>query len=88
MKIIFTHPRDTSTFEAEITEGCSGQEAINGLVEAKFLKKSSSTLAYTLKAVSTGKAIGPAQTFADAQVRAGDTVAVLQTEPGATGEEV
>ncbi len=87
MKVTFTHPRDSSTFEADLTEECTGQEAINGLVEAEFLNKAGPTNAYSLKHTKSGKAIPPSQSLADGGVKDGNTVAVLLSESGA-GKEV
>lgn len=83
IKLTFTHPRDSSSFEAEVSPECTGQEALNGLVEGQFLERLSAGRAYSLKAVSSGKAIAPSQTMTSAGVKDGDTIAVLLSESGA-----
>jgi len=85
MHVIFTHPRDTSTYDADITPECTGQEALNGLIETKFIEPSAGTSAYSLKAASTGKAIPPSQGFGEAGIKDGDAIAVLLSESGARG---
>ena len=83
IKVTFTHPRDSSSFEAEISPECTGKEALDGLVESTFLERLSAARAYSVKAAATGKAIAPSQTMASAGVKDGDTIAVLLSESGA-----
>jgi hypothetical protein len=83
MKVIFAHPRDSSTYEANVAGDCTGQEAINGLVEARFIEAAGPSRAYSLKAVKSGNAIPPSQTLEAAGLKDGDNVAVLLSESGA-----
>ncbi len=83
IRVVFTHPRDSSSFEANVSPECTGQEAINGLVEAKFIQPPGATSAYSLKHSASGKAIAPSQSLSSSGVKDGDAVAVLLSESGA-----
>lgn len=91
IEVIFTHPRDASTFTAYINPQCTGQQAIRGLVagdeNGPFLQPSAPGRPYELAIKQSGIAITPNMTFAQAGVTNGEVVEVRQSGQGATRNE-
>lgn len=80
IKVTFLHPRDSREFPAEIRPKTTGEQALEGLVAAKFLEAGG---AYVLQAQKTGKSIPLGDPIVDHGVGDGDTVAVTVTSAGA-----
>jgi len=84
----FAHPRNSErVFMVETTLGCTGQEAIAGLVlgdeDGPFLEPAPTGRPYELVLARTETAITPHMTLKEAGVLDGDLIAVLQRGQGA-----
>ena len=89
LTVQFVHPRSSErVFTAETTKGCTGQEAIAGLIlgndEGPFLEPPPPGRPYELVLTRTEKAITPHLTLGEAGVLEGDVIAVLQRGQGAS----
>jgi hypothetical protein len=89
VEVIFTHPRDATTFTAYISPHCTGQQAVRGLISGDdngpFLDPAPPGRPYELAVKQSGIAITSNMTFADAGVANGDVVEVRQAGQGANG---
>ena len=88
MTVRFTHPRSSHlVFAAETTPGCTGQEAIAGLIlggdDGPFLEPAPAGRPYELILTRTETAITPHMTLGHAGVVDGDVIAVVQRGQGA-----
>jgi hypothetical protein len=87
IEIHFTHPRDSKVFTAEISPDCTGQQAVEGLIDGDsdgpFLDPPQQGRPYELNLKRISKTITPNMSFAQAGAISGDTVEVLQRGRGA-----
>jgi hypothetical protein len=80
---IFLHPRDSREFKAELGQGTTGQQAIDGLVKNNFIEAPGGTRAYALQLQRTGATIPLSSTLVAAGVQDGDHIPVTETSAGA-----
>lgn len=83
MQALFLHPRGGKVFEADVEPHTTGEQCINGLVEAKFLEPASTERPYTMIATRTQKQLLPAMRMQDVGAQQGDQFSVQQMERGA-----
>ena len=87
IEVLFTHPRDSRTFSADLSPACTCQQALNGLLagneQGPFLEPAPPGRPYVLAVVRSGKQIPPNLSFGEAGVINGDTIEVLQSGQGA-----
>jgi hypothetical protein len=88
VRVTFAHPRDSAArFQAETSPECTGWQAIQGLMlgdgDGPFLEKAPAGRPYELVVRRTGVVITPNATLADAGVRDGDDIEVIQRGQGA-----
>ena len=81
--VVFLHPREGSEFAADISPTTTGQAAIDGLVNERFIPAPSEATTYALQLQRTGKSIPLSGLIADAGVTANDRIAVVATQAGA-----
>ena len=82
MKINFTHPHKSDTFQADVAPECTGSGALQGLLDAKFLDPPGQG-GYDLTLARTGQPIEPNATLGSSGVQEGDMVNVLRRGSGA-----
>lgn len=89
IEVHFRHPRSNKTLVADIKPAeCTGQDALNSLLTADdgakpFLAPASSGGHYELVVANTQQVLDPDKTFAEAGVRNGDTILIIQHVTGA-----
>lgn len=83
MRVIFMHPRDSGTFEADVDDDTSAQTCIDNLVSEKFLPREAKDQPYTLTLDRTQKQILKTMTMSEAGARDNDTISIIQQERGA-----
>lgn len=81
--VTFLHPRDSTQFKAAIGSATTGAEALDGLVNERFIGKPDGTRNYVLQHQKTGKNIPQSAFLVASGVSDGDTVAVTETSSGA-----
>ena len=80
--VTFTHPRSGSARKAEFGPNTTASQAIDGLVQAKFLESPSKDRGYSLAVSGSGEQIAHSATFVSAGVKNGDTVTITETSMG------
>ncbi len=80
--VTFTHPRSGATRKAEFGASTTAAQAIDGLVQNKFIEPPSKDRGYSLAVAGSGDQIAHSATFASAGVKAGDTVTITETSMG------
>lgn len=85
IKVTFLHPRSSEGFDAQIGANTTGQQAIAGLLQEKFLESPSALQAYALQHVRTAKQLPVSASLIGEGVTAGDQINVLLTNAGAGG---
>ena len=83
MKVNFTHPHRSDTFQADVAPECTGAAALQGLIDAKFLEQPGQGGSYDLTLARSGSAVGPNATLASCGVQDGDLINVLRRGSGA-----
>ena len=88
IEVEFTHPRHSDqVFIAETSPGCTGAEAIQGLLvgdeQGPFLEEPPRGRPYELVVARTSQAIAPNMTLGEAGVVSGDVIQVAQRGMGA-----
>jgi hypothetical protein len=87
IEVYFTHPRNAKVFTAEVSPQCTGEMAIQGLLqgsdEGPFLESPLPGRSYELAIKRTYQAIAPSMTFEQAGVLHGDVIEVRQNVQGA-----
>ena len=79
IKLTFSHPRDTRSFEAEVGPSTTAQAALDGLVKSGFLEPPAVKGAYSLQLARTGKSLPHSQSLVAQGAQDGDTIAILET---------
>lgn len=86
IEVVFTHPRDPSSFTAVVNSECTGGQAIAGLVlgDAKgpFIDQAPPGRPYGLAVKRTGSFIAEKMTLAEAGVLDGEVIEVQQSGQG------
>jgi hypothetical protein len=82
MKVTFSHPHSSNTFQADVDPQCSGSTALQGLIDAKFLDPPGQG-GYDLTLARTSSPIGPNTTLGSCGVQEGDLISVLRRGSGA-----
>ncbi|HEY7327864.1 MAG TPA: hypothetical protein VH592_09505 [Gemmataceae bacterium] len=82
MKVCFTHPHRSDTFEADVAPECTGKAAIEGLIDAKFLEQAKPS-AYDLAHARTSTPVGANATLASCGVQEHDVINVVRSGSGA-----
>jgi len=87
IEVHFLHPRSSNTLTADVSPDCTGEEAIQGLLEGDdngpFLEPAPPGHPYELVLKRSEKVIQPNMTFEQAGVVDGDVVEVSQAVQGA-----
>jgi hypothetical protein len=87
IEVSFTHPRSSIQFTADIDPQCTGQQAVDGLLEGNeqgpFLEQPPAGQPYQLVIKRTQALIPPNLTFAQAGVINKDVIEVRQAGQGA-----
>src|SRR5688572_4968633 len=87
----FSHPRLSRSLTAEVSPECTGQQAIEGLLEGDdvgpFIEPSPPGRPYDLVIKRAGQIIYPEMTFQEAGVLDGDVIEVRQAGQGARAHE-
>jgi hypothetical protein len=87
IEVHFFHPRLSRSFTADVSPECTGQQAIEGLVEGDdvgpFIEPSQPLRPYELVIKRTQRIIHPEMTFQEAGVVNGDVIEVRQLGQGA-----
>lgn len=81
--VVFLHPREGSEFAADVGPTTTGQAAVDGLVQERFIPAPSETATYALQLQRTGKSIPLSTLLVDAGVTANDRIAVVASQVGA-----
>lgn len=84
MKVNFLHPRDSSTFPAEVDPETTGQTCLAGLIDSKFLSKAPRGRPYSLVITRTQVQVLAQSTMLQSGVQDNDSLAVQQMEQGAS----
>ena len=82
MNLVFLHPSTSDSFEADVEPACTGQIAIEGLIEAGFVARPTRAT-FDLVNSRTRSAIQPNATFGEAGVVPGDRVNLFLRGAGA-----
>jgi len=83
IRVTFTHPRDSRTFDVDVGPALTGDGAVQGLAKAKFIDEPSAQKRYALALTRTGAQLPLSQALTAGGVQDGDTVAVAETSAGA-----
>ncbi len=83
IEVIFTHPRASTSFPAEVSPETTADQAVSELVKANFIEAPSGALQYVLVHQGTGTMIPANSTFASVGVKAKDIIAVTAKTSGA-----
>ena len=83
--VTFLHPRGGKEFSADIGPDTTGQKAIDGMIEAKFLEPAGAREAYTLQLTRTEKNIPLGASLVASGAKANDVIAVVVINAGAGG---
>ncbi len=81
--VVFLHPREGSEFAADIGPTTTGQAAVDGLVQERFIPAPTEAATYALQLQRTGKSIPLSTQLVDAGVTANDRIAVVASQVGA-----
>jgi len=81
--VTFLHPRGGKEFAADIGPDTTGQKAIDGMIEAKFLEPVGAREAYTLQLTRTEKNVPLNASIVASGAKAGDAIAVVAINSGA-----
>jgi hypothetical protein len=81
--LTFTHPRSSESRKAEVGPKTTVAQAIEGLVDQKFLEPPNEDRRYAVSLAGSGKQIANSATFFAAGARDGDTIAITETSMGA-----
>lgn len=83
MRLIFKHPRDSRTFEADVEPNTSGQTCIDSLIAEQFMAAEAPEQPYVLTLDRTTKQILKTMSMAEAGARDNDVISILRQEQGA-----
>lgn len=81
--VTFLHPRAGTDFSADIIAETTGQQALDGMIAAKFLEPASAKEAYALQLTRTGKTLPLNASIVGSGAKANDTIAVVSVNAGA-----
>lgn len=81
--VTFLHPRGGKEFSADIGPDTTGQKAIDGMVEAKFLDPAGTKEAYALQLTRTERNLPLTASLVASGAKANDTIAVVVVNSGA-----
>ena len=86
MEVVFAHPRSSRVFAADVDPGCTGMQAIRGLIagdeDGPFLAPPQPGRPYELVVARTKRQIAPNKSFGSAGVVEGDVIDVVQAGQG------
>ncbi len=80
--LTFTHPRGSETRKAEIGPKTTVAQAIEGLVQSKFIEPPGKDRGYVVALAGSGDQIAHSATFTSAGAKDGDTVTITETSMG------
>lgn len=83
IRVAFTHPFDSRSFEVDVGPALTGEGAIDGLVKNGFIEAPNPRQRYALALARTSAQIPLSQPLAQAGVQNGDTITVTTTQAGA-----
>ncbi len=84
ISVTFLHPRGGKEFNADIGPDTTGQKAIDGMIEAKFIEPAGAKEAYTLQLTRTEKNIPLNASIVTSGAKVNDTIAVVVINSGAS----
>lgn len=85
IRITFTHPRDSRSFDVDVGPALTGQGALDGLVKQNFIEAPSAQRRYALALTRTGAQLPLSQALTASGAQDGDTITVTETSAGAGG---
>lgn len=80
--LTFTHPRSSDTRKAEVGPKTTVAQAIEGLVQSKFLEAPGKDRGYVVTLAGSADQIAHSATFVSAGAKDGDTVTITETSMG------
>jgi len=80
--LTFTHPRGSESRKAEIGTKTTVAQAIEGLVQSKFIEPPGKDRGYAVALAGSGDQIAHSATFVSAGAKDGDTVTITETSMG------
>jgi len=82
LTLTFTHPRSSDSRKAELGPKTTVAQAIEGLVQSKFLEPAGKDRGYVVTLAGSADQIPHSATFASAGAKDGDTVTITETSMG------
>lgn len=86
MQVAFLHHRTSAAYQAEVDPGTTGETCIQSLIDARFIEPNQPERPYSLIVTRTQKQLLPATSMQEAEVVAGDSIAIQQMEQGASSQ--
>lgn len=81
--VTFLHPRGGKEFGADIGPDATGQQAIDGMIAAKFIEPAGPKESYALQLTRTGKLIPLNASVVASGAKENDAIAVVAVSAGA-----
>ena len=78
MRLKFAHPRSAVLLEAEVEPWFTGQEAVQAMVKADFIRQPEPGRPYELVVARTRQQITPNMTFGQVELIEGEVIEVWQ----------
>lgn len=81
--VTFLHPRGGKEFGADIGPDTTGQQAMDGMIAAKFIEPADTKEVYALQLTRTAKSIPLNASIVGCGAKANDAIAVVAVSAGA-----